>query len=378
MSLASEAVRCRLREACAAFVDARVAPFAGDWDRSEALPRDIVMAVAEAGYLGLPFRGALAGVDMLAIAAVHEEIGRGCSALRSLLTVQGMVGRALVHWGTADLAAVWVERLARGQAVASFAVTEDGAGSDAAAVETTLVFDGDTMVLTGRKRWISFGELADCSLVLARSDTGLCAVLVEAGTPGLTVTPVRGMMGIRAAHLAELAFEGCRLPARALVGRPGAGLSVVISQALDFGRFSVACGCVGLARACLKASLERVDSRVRFGAALRDHQLVRRMITRMLTGVEASRLLCEAAARLGNARDPESIPAAALAKYHAADTAMSAATAAVQLFGAEGCSPSQPVERYLRDAKIMQIIEGTTELHEITLADYAFRKFGRT
>jgi alkylation response protein AidB-like acyl-CoA dehydrogenase len=373
----TDASRADLLAACTAFVDARVAPFAGDWDRTEELPNEIVQAVAEARYLGLAFRGPLSEIDMLSVALVHEEIGRGCSALRSLLTVQGMVGRALVRWGDAELAATWVERLAQGHAIAALAVTESEAGSDAAAVKTSLDFDGDTMVLSGRKRWISFGQLANCILVLARSEAGLCTVLVDSRVPGLTATPVRGMLGVRATHLADLVFDGCRLPRRAMIGRPGMGLSVVISEALHFGRFSIACGCVGLTRACLEASLARAASRSQFGTTLRHHQLVRRSLTKMLVGVETARLLCQHAAKLCNDGDPASIQATALAKYQSAEVAMSAATAAVQLFGAEGLSPSQPVERYLRDAKVMQIIEGTTELHEISLADYAFRKYVR-
>jgi alkylation response protein AidB-like acyl-CoA dehydrogenase len=363
------------RRHCAGFVDRHVVPFAGEWDRLEALPRNIITAAADAGYLGRPYGTAHGPDEMEALAILHEEVGRGCSSLRSLFTVQGMVGRSLKRWAGPETAARWLDRLADGTAIAAFAVSEDGAGSDLSAIRTRLERTGGHLVLTGCKRWISFGEIADCVLVLAITDEGPSTVLVETSAHGVSLRPLHGMLGAKASHLADITFDKVELDPSALLGRAGAGLRIVVSQALDFGRLSVACGCVGLARACVETALAHVAQRDRAGGPLLRHQLVRRHITQMLAGMETARLLCRRAARMSGQGDPNSVSATALAKYHAARTAMQNAWTTVQLLGAEGCAPTSPAERFFRDAKVMEIIEGTTEMHETTLADYALREF---
>jgi glutaryl-CoA dehydrogenase (non-decarboxylating) len=196
-------------------------------------------------------------------------------------------------------------------------------------------------------------------------------VLVRRDVRGLEIEPIHGMLGTRGSMLAALRLRGCRVPAEAVVGRPGLGLSWIAATALDHGRFTVAWGAVGIAQACLEASVRHATTREQFGAPLIDHQLVRRMLSEMTAETRAARLLCLHAARLRAARHPDSVAETSLAKHFAARTAMRVAHDAVQIHGALGCSDERSVERHFRDAKIMEIIEGSSEMHQLHIADLA-------
>jgi glutaryl-CoA dehydrogenase (non-decarboxylating) len=285
--------------------------------------------------------------------------------------VHSMAALAIWRWGTEEQKAQWLEKLGQGQAIGAFALTEPEAGSDAREIRTEAVASGDDFLLSGHKKWITFAQIADLFLVFARSQRGPCAFLLERNTPGLLISPVHSMLGTRASMMAELHLEKCRVPKRNLVGAPGFGLSHVASSALDCGRYSVAWGCVGITQACLEACLRYTGQRKQFGALLRDHQLVQRMIARMVVGVRAARLLCYNAGQLKDAGDPASMIETSIAKYFACTTAAKIARDAVQIHGANGCSSEYPVQRFYRDAKIMEIIEGSNEIQEITIAQSA-------
>ncbi|WP_269582987.1 acyl-CoA dehydrogenase family protein [Roseibium sp. Sym1] len=366
----------RFAQDCAAFVDDRIAPFADSWDQKEALDPDIVPGLSRAGFLDLPFRDPSDAASLTKVGVLHEEVGRGCGSVRSLLTVQGMVGRCLRRWAHPGLSADWLPRLSNGEAIAGFAMTEAGAGSELERVQARVTREKDRLILNGEKKWVSFGEIAGCFLVLAQSGEGPCVVFVPGDATGVIRTPVRGLLGLRASHLADLTFQDVELDASSLLGRPGAGLAFVVSYALDFGRFSVACGCVGLARACLEESVAHLAPATSTNPELVKHQLVRRRLTRMLLGVETAKLLCRKAGEASDLADPNSVSLTALAKLHAAETAMQVAASAVQVQGAQGCSGQRAANRHFRDAKIMEIIEGTTEMHEAALADLALRLHG--
>lgn len=355
------------------FVDAHVVPGANAWDRQELMPPEVVRQLADRGYLGavVPLSKGGAGLDSLEFGLLNEELGRGCSSLRSLLTVHSMVALTISRWGTEPLKARCLEKLAQGRVIGVFALTEAEAGSDAREITTEAIESGDDFVLTGHKKWITFGQMADLFLVFARSRRGSCAFAVERSTPGLVILPVHGILGTRASMMAELHLEQCRVPKQNLVGAPGFGLSHIASSALDCGRYSVAWGCVGIGQACLESSLEYAGQRKQSGAVLREHQLIQRMITQMVVGVKAARLLCFHAGQLRDAGDPASIVETSIAKYFACRTAAEIARDAVQIHGANGCSSEYPVERFYRDAKIMEIIEGSNEIQEIIIAQSA-------
>lgn len=366
----------RAREEARAFVRERVAPHAGDWDRAEAVPREIVEALRERGYLGslLPRAVGGGGLDPVTYGLLTEELGRGCSSVRSLLTVHDMVGEAVRRWGSRELRIEELPRIAAAERLAAFALSEPEVGSDAQNLRAEARRDGDGWVLDGTKKWVTFGWIADLFLVFARGPEGVAAFLVDADAPGLTRVPIRGLAGTRAALLAELRLEGCRVPGSRLVGRPGFGFSHVAATALDLGRYSVAWGAVGIAQACLDACLDYTERRQQFGVPIRDHQLVRARLTDMIVGVRAARLLCLSAGCLRRENDPAASAETLAAKYLASTTATRVAGDAVQLHGANGLTEAYPVARWLRDARVTEVIEGSTQIQQLLIPKYPVRE----
>jgi alkylation response protein AidB-like acyl-CoA dehydrogenase len=374
LSAAQEAARAGF----AAFVDREIAPFAGEWDRASATPPDVVRKVAEAGYLGalLPESVGGAGMDAVTFTLLNEELGRGCSSIRSLLTVHSMCSAAVLKWGSRDLKERWLGALARGEVIGCFGLSEPDVGSDASAVETTATLDGDEYVLNGRKKWTTYGQIGGLYLIFAKSDGKPVAFVVERDAPGFGVTPLHGITGTRASMLAELHMDDCRVPKANRLAGPGFGLAVAIAT-LEVGRLSVAAGSVGIVRACLDASLAYASQRRQFGVPIKDHQLVQRMVTDIATDWRAARLLCLRAAWLRDQGDPGAAAEIFVAKYFASTAATRAALSAVQIHGANGCTEDYPVERYLRDSRVMEIIEGSTQIQQTTIATQEFQAFAQ-
>lgn len=352
------------------FVEEHIAPYAGAWDRAERIPMQVIDRLRENGYLGapLPVEAGGGGMNQITYGLLTEEIARGCSSVRSLLTVHDMSALAVWRWGNAELKREVVGPAATGKILLAFALTEPEAGSDAASVQTEARVEGDSFVLNGRKKWITYGQIANFFLVLARCEGKLTAFLIPEDAPGFTRSPQPGVVGTRASLTTELEFNECRIPGLYLVGRPGFGLTHVMANALDHGRYSVACGAVGITQACLDACLDYTASRKQFGVALREHQLVQRKLTDMIVDVRAARLLCYRAGYLRQKGDPGAMSETLAAKYFASKAAVRAANTAVLLHGANGLSEEYPVERYLRDAKVAEIIEGNTQIQQVNIA----------
>lgn len=365
------------RRACREFVEREIKPLAERFDREQEIPAALIQKLARQGYLGatLPTECGGGGKDMLTYGLINEEIGRGCSSVRSLLTVHDMVGHAIARWGTNQQRERWLPKLYGGQAIAAFALSEPNVGSDARQVETSATRHGDYYILRGEKRWISFGQIADLFLIFAHCEGMPCAFLVERDKAGLSLTPMTNLLGLRASMLAEMRLEDCLVPQESLVGKVGFGFSHVAASALDQGRYSVAWGCVGIIQACLDACLQYTSQRRQFDSLLRDHQLIRRLMCDMITNLRAARLLCIEAGYLKDSRDPGASVETQIAKYFASRTAAKAASVAVQIHGANGCIPEYGVARYFRDAKIMEIIEGSNEIQQITIAEHAYHGF---
>ncbi|MEU5978860.1 acyl-CoA dehydrogenase family protein [Streptomyces sp. NPDC047315] len=342
------------------------------WDE-HGLPPEAIRLAAHHGLLGLdrPVDLGGGGTSARELGDVTAELGAVCSSLRALTTVQGMVNAALDRWGTAEQRAEWLPQLVGGDRLAAVACTEPGAGTDLSAVacEFRPGGGGDHRVY-GRKLWVTFGEVADVLLVLGRAPGGLVAGLVETDRAGVEIEPVTGQLGLRGARLAHVTLDGAALPERQLIAPPGFGLSHVLGTALDHGRYTVAWGCVGMARACLDEAVAHVRSRTQGGAPLGDHQTVRAALGRCAVTVRAAEELCVRAAALREDGDPGSIVATVTAKYAAARAAASVSAKAVQLLGAAGCAPGSAVARFFRDAKVMQIIEGADEVAEVMIGSH--------
>jgi glutaryl-CoA dehydrogenase (non-decarboxylating) len=357
------------------FVDRHVVPSAARQDMEESTGRETIDRLASAGYLAptLPKENGGRGMEMLTFGLLCEEIGRGSASLLSLLTVQGMVSQTILKWGRAEQKEEWLPRLSAGRTICGFALTEPHVGSDARCVETTATLSEESYVLKGDKKWISWGQIADLFLVVVQCEGMPTAFLIETETPGFVAEPIDGKLGFRSAMLAELRMADCRVPIDNILGKVGFGLSHVGGTALDCGRYSVAWGCVGLAQACLEACIAYTAERKQGGGFLREYQLIQKMIADMFTNISAARMLCYRAGYLKEAGSPRSVMETCVAKYFASSAAYKAATDAVQIHGATGCSSDSSVQRYFRDAKIMEIIEGTSQIQQMLISNYAYQ-----
>lgn len=352
------------------FVDREIFPYANQFDQEEKLPAALIANMGKQGYLGavIPQERGGAGMDMVTFGLLNEEVGRGCSSARSLLTVHSMVSAAILRWGRPHQKDHWLPRLATGEALGAFALTEPEAGSDVKSIQTEAVECEGGYRLTGKKKWITFGQIADLFLVFTRSG----AFLVEKATPGLEIHPIHGMLGTRASMLAEVHLNDCLVPKENVLGSSGFGFSAVALSALDMGRYSVATGCVGIGQACLEACIKYTSERKQFDVPLKEHQLISEMVTNMVVNVKAARWLCYRAGYLKDIKDGSATDETLVAKYFASTMAFKAASDAVQIHGANGCSSDYPVQRYLRDAKIMEIIEGSSQMQQLLISKSAY------
>ncbi len=363
------------QEAFHTFATEEIAPYAAKNDLEERTPPELIEKLADRGYLGsmIPKEYGGLGMDLITIGLLNEEVGRACSSIRGLLTVHGMVALAILRWGTKEQREYWLPKMASGEIIGAFGLTEPNVGSDAKSVEATAVYADGKYILNGHKKWTTMGQVADIFLIFAKCEDKATAFIVERTRPGFSTNPITGLIGCRASMVAELFMDNCSIPETNIVGRVGTGLSHVALNSLDYGRYTVAWGCVGLGQACLEESLEYSRKRKQFGAPLRQNQLIQQMITEMVVDIKAARLLCLNAGYLKDVGDPDSIMETWNAKYFASKMVNKASNAAVQIHGANGCSREYPVERYYRDARINEIIEGTTQMHEVLIATNAFR-----
>jgi len=366
-------MRDRFREVA----DREIAPHADQFDKDENIPADFLKQLASKRLFGglIPKQRGGCGWDMVTYGLFCEEIGRASASLLSMLTVHNMVSWAIMKWGSLDQQAYWLPKLAAGEIMGGFALTEPQFGSDAKNISTEAAVCEGGYQISGHKKWISCGQIANLFLVIARCEGAPSAFLMENACPGLTINPTFGMLGFRAAMLSELQLNGCRIPQENLLGKIGFGFSHVAGAALDLGRYSIAWGSVGLSQACVQASLHYTGERVQFGTPLKEHQLIQQMIANMIASTKASRLLCLNAGYLKDIHDPDSIMETAIAKYFASTASVKAALDAVQIHGANGCSGNYPVQRYLRDAKIMEIIEGSNQIQQLLIARNAYSHF---
>ena len=366
-----------VRQSVREFVAAEILPNIRAWDeRGEAHP-EVFARMGELGYLGapLPEEWAGAGLDYVSLAILCEELERADTAFRVVLSVHvGLNSLALLQWATDEQKRRWLVPQALGRKLATFGLTEPGAGTDAGAIRSTARREGDVYVLNGSKIWISLADLADHFLVFASVDRakrhrGVTAFMLERGMKGLTTGTLHGKLGIRAGNTGLINLDDVEVPAENRIGEEGEGFLIAMS-AIDQGRFTVAAGAVGLAQACLDASARYARERETFGEEIGRHQLVKQMVARMAAGTEAGRLLVWRAAWLKN-HGVRTTRETSLAKWHATEHAVQAALDAVQVHGANGYSNEFPVERYLRNSKAAVIYEGTSQLHTLIQADYA-------
>jgi alkylation response protein AidB-like acyl-CoA dehydrogenase len=357
------------------FARRRIAPRVADYDRREVMPRDLLAEMASLDFFGgviSPAWGGL-GLDHVTFAALVEEISRVCQIMGTLVSMpSGLVGASIEAFGTPEQKERWLRPLAQGRIFGGAGVTEPQSGSDVAGLQTTYRRDGDGFVLNGRKAWISNLDIGSFFVSFATSDRalrhkGISAFLIPRDTPGLGLHPYHDKLGFRPICTGDMVFDELRLDADALLGAEGQGFAVAMT-AVERGRLGVSARSVGLAQACLDESVQYAQDRRAFGKAIGEFQLVQGKITDMVVGVETARLLTREAARTLDA-GKRARRLTAMAKMYASDVAMRSATDAMQIHGAYGVSPELPVGRYFRDAKVLQIVEGSNDLHRALIGE---------
>ncbi|MEV0455307.1 acyl-CoA dehydrogenase family protein [Catellatospora methionotrophica] len=361
-----------LRRLAAEYVDREVVPYAAEWDRRESVARTVVKQLGELGFLGLTIaeEHGGSGGDHLAYCLVLEELGRGDSSVRGLVSVSlGLVAKSIAAHGTPEQRSRWLPGLCGGDLLGCFALTEPGTGSDAASLTTRAVQDGGDWVITGSKVFITNGTWADVALVFARTGgdgpRGISAFLVPTDAAGLTRREIHGKLGLRGQPTAELAFDGVRVPGDALLGEQGRGFHLAMST-LDKGRMSVAAGCVGIAQGCLDAAVGYAKTRTQFGKPIAAYQLVQQLISDVAVDTAAARLLVWRVADLVDRGQPYATEAS-MAKLFASEAAVRAANKALQVFGGYGYVDEYPVGKYLRDARVTTLYEGTSQIQQLLI-----------
>lgn len=373
MDLALSDEQAAVRRLAADFTDREVAPHAAAWDRAESVDCGIVKKLGALGFLGLtvPEEYGGSGGDHLAYCLVTEELGRGDSSVRGIVSVSlGLVAKSVAAWGSEAQKREWLPRLTSGEAVGSFGLTEPGTGSDAANLTTRAVRDGGDYLISGTKTFITNGTWADVVLLFARTGDapghkGVSAFLVPADSPGLTRREIHGKLGLRGQATAELVLDGVRVPASAMLAPEGKGFSVAMS-ALAKGRMSVAAGCVGIAQACLDAAVRYAGEREQFGKPIAAHQLVQELIADIAVDVDAARMLTWRVADLIDRGLPFATESS-VAKLYASEAAVRSANNALQVFGGYGFIDEYPVGKLLRDARVMTLYEGTSQIHKLLI-----------
>ena len=365
-----ELVRQMVRD----FAVNEVKPIAAEIDVTERFPMENVKKMGELGMMGIPFPTEFggAGGDVLSYILAVEELSKVCATTGVILSAHTSLCASLINeTGTPEQKEKYLRDLCTGNKIGAFGLTEPGAGTDAAGQQTTAVLDGDNYILNGSKIFITNGGVADTFIVFAMTDKskgtkGISAFIVEKGFLGFSIGKKEDKLGIRASSTTELIFENCVVPKENLIGREGKGFGIAM-KTLDGGRIGIAAQALGIAEGALDEAIKYMKERKQFGRPIAAFQGLQWMVAEMSTKIEAARFLVYKAAWLKENKQPYSIDAAR-AKLYAAEVAMDVTTKAVQLFGGYGYTKEYPVERMMRDAKITEIYEGTSEVQKMVIS----------
>ncbi len=359
-----------LLESLSAYCKDVLIPQAGEYDACQSVPHSVIGELAKMGVFGVNVSANYGGQDLNAyeIGEVSELLGYASGSLLSLFTVHSMMAFALQRWGSDWQKDRWLMSLAAGKLIGAFAVSEPETGSDVNGLRTEFTMEADGIVVNGSKQWISFAQTADVFFVAGKLNGAPATLIVERDTPGLEITPINNMYGFRAGMLGKLNFNNCKVPKANMLGQNPLILAQIVGSVLDHGRFTIAWGALGLSNACVDASISYTKTRHQFGEPLYQHQLIQQMLTNMLVATRSSRLMCLDAAKARDESDSDMIIKTAAAKYLSAENALKTANDAAQIHGANGLWEQFPVERFLRDAKVFGIIEGSVQMLQMMIA----------
>ena len=365
-----------VQETIRKFAKEEIAPVAAENDKKAQFPHDIFKKLAELGFMGTPIPEEYggAGFDYITHAIVAEEIGKVDSSLRGTYSVQvSLVELPILKFGNEEQKKKYLPRLTSGEWIGCYGLTEPNSGSDPASMESTAEEDGDYYVLNGQKTWITNAGIADLAIVYAKTDKeagarGITGFLVEKGFKGFSTRDLHDKLGLRASNTGEIFLENCRVPKENILGELNKGFKVAMGT-LDFGRYTVAAGCVGSAQGCIDICKEYAKQRIQFGKPIASFQLVQQMIADMVVECEAGRLLVYRAGDMKNKELPNTRETS-IAKYYCSEMVNRVAYKAIQIHGGYGFSGEYDVERFYRDARINTLYEGTSQIQQLIIGAY--------
>jgi butyryl-CoA dehydrogenase len=362
-----------ISETAREFADKEIAPRVRDNDRAARFDRELASKLGEVGYLGAPVSEQYGGrsLDYIGYGLIVEQVGRVDSSARTVISVQtSLVAGSIEQWGTEEQKQQWLPRLCSGEALGCFGLTEPDTGSDAANLRTRAKRTGSGWSISGQKMWISLGNVAEVAMIFAQTDPelghkGLACFLVPTENEGFESQEIHGKLGLRASDTASLALDDVEVGEDAMLGEVGDGFKVAMT-ALDKGRYSVAAGCVGICDGCVEASTAYSIERKQFGVPIASFQLVQELIADMIVKRDAARMLVMRAGWLKDEGKPSTVETS-IAKLYATESAVECANAAIQVHGGSGYVDDYPVERYLRDARVTTLYEGTSQIHKLII-----------
>ena len=373
-----------IQQAAREFAEKEIAPTVDADDRAHRFRQDLVRKMGELGFFGCVVPEEYGGTNSgwISLVIITEEISRIHSSMRVAINMQVGPARALVDFGNEQQKKQFVPKITSAEWLSCFAITEPDAGSDVGAMRTTAIKDGDHYVLNGSKTWISNAQVADVALVYAYTDPktkykGMSALMVDLHSPGISSRPISEKLGALASPTGELFFDNCRVPKENLLGKEGDGFKICMTE-LNSTRLSCGAGAVGVARACREASVQYANQRVQFGQKIGEFQMIQDTIAQMVVQEEAARLLLYRAASLKDKGQPNTLETS-MAKYYAGEACAYSADAALKIYGAYGYSGEYPIERYFRDSRSYQIVEGSANIQKVIIAQDAlgYRKANR-
>lgn len=359
------------------FARENIAPFAVEFEEKEAIPKDLIEKMAQKGYLAASFPEEFGGLQLSQVnyGLFTEQIGKACPSVRGLLTVHtSLVGETILRWGTDSQKKKWFLAMAEGRKIGCFALTEPEIGTDAKSIRTTWEKKRNKYIINGRKKWITMSGIADFFLVIATGVDGISAFIVEKNE-NVKLTPIKGLLAGKAAHICEIEFQNVEVPLENILGKEGNGFSYIVNTALDNGRYSIAWGGLAIAQASMEAMVSYSRKREQFGQKIYKFQLIQGMIGDAVTKIHAARALCLNAGKMRDEKNTEATMETTISKYFTSKIAMEIAIDAVQVHGGNGCYNQYPVERYFREAKILEIIEGTSQIQQEIIAIFGLRKY---
>ncbi|WP_406589730.1 acyl-CoA dehydrogenase family protein [Bacillus atrophaeus] len=359
------------------YCNEKIRPFAGEFDEKECIPEELIKDLGSKSYFaaGIPETYHGLGLNPVEYGLFTEQAGKACCNIRTLLTVNSLVGESLLRYGTERQKEEWLVPIGKGEKIGAFALSEPNIGSDANHIETSYTKSGSRYIINGRKKWISFGAIADFFLVIARDGEAVTAFIVDSRQSGVTVKKMEGMMANRASYLAEIEFDGVEVSDEQILGPAGGGFNYIVNLALDHGRYSVAWAGLAIAQEAVDSLVTYSRKRSQFGEKLYKHQMIKGMIGDAVTQLHAARALCMKAGEMRMKQDPEAVTETSIAKYFTSKIAVDVTNSNVQIHGGRGFSKDHSAARLYREAKVLEIIEGTSQIQQQVIANYGLRRY---